>query len=102
MAAGSALLLAFAVSLATSGFVLSANANERKTVIITFDAPGAVNGTLAVAINPEGAITGFYFDANSVHGFLRAPNGSFVTFDAPGAGTFAYSINPGGDYRMVL
>jgi hypothetical protein len=34
------LLLAFAVSLATSGFALSAGANERKTAIITFDAPG--------------------------------------------------------------
>ena len=39
------LLLAFAVSLVTSGFALSANANERKTTIITFDAPGAGTGT---------------------------------------------------------
>jgi hypothetical protein len=39
MAPGRALLLVFAVSLATSGFVLSANAIERKTAIITFDVP---------------------------------------------------------------
>jgi hypothetical protein len=52
MATGTPLLLVFAVSLVTSGFVLSANANERKTAIITFDAPGAVNGTSALAINP--------------------------------------------------
>ena len=105
MATGTALLLVFAVSLATSGFVLSANANERKTAIITFDAPGAVNGTSPTSINPRGSITGYYFDANFVpHGFLRAKNGSFTTFDAPGAGlqaglrqgTYATSINPGG------
>ena len=57
-ATGRALLLAFVVSLATSGFVPSANANERKTTIITFDAPGATHGfmqgTHANAINPQG------------------------------------------------
>ena len=37
-------------------------------------------------INPAGAITGFYFDASFVvHGFLRARDGTFTTFDAPGA-----------------
>ena len=44
MATGRALLQVFAVSLITSGFVLSANANERKTAIVTFDAPGAGTG----------------------------------------------------------
>jgi hypothetical protein len=92
MATRTALLLTFAVSLITSGFVLSANANERKTAIITFDAPGAgtgaFQGTNALAINPEGAITGFYFDSgNVVHSFVRARDGTFITFDAPGAGT---------------
>jgi hypothetical protein len=57
MAAGTALLLLFAVSLATSGFVLSANANERKTAIITFDVPGAgtgaFQGAVGLAICPE-------------------------------------------------
>ena len=59
MATGRALLQVFAVSLITSGFVLSANANERKTTIITFDVPGAVNGTSPSSISPAGAITGY-------------------------------------------
>jgi uncharacterized membrane protein len=102
MASGGALLLAFAASLATSGLVLSANANERKTAIITFDVPGA-QGTFAYAISPQGAITGDYVDSGGVsHGFVRARDGTFITFDAPGAGTApgqgtdAFSINPAG------
>src|SRR5246127_4637368 len=103
MAARTALLLTFAVSLITSGFVLSANANERKTAIITFDAPGATHGlfqgTHGNAISPQGTITGT-FDSNGNHGFVRARDGTFITFDVPGAGTgpfhgtFAWSINP--------
>jgi hypothetical protein len=66
----------------------------------TFDAPGAgtasFQGTAAAAINPAGAITGQYFDANNVgHGFLRAPNGTFTTFDPPGSlNTYPRAINP--------
>jgi hypothetical protein len=101
------LLLAFAVSLVTSGFVLSANASERKTTIITFDVPGASTGssqgTQAFAISPNGTITGQYFDSGGVlHGFVRARDGTFITFDAPGAGTasgqgtIGISINPAG------
>jgi hypothetical protein len=66
---------------------------------ITFDVPGAVDGTYPASMNPAGAITGYYYDVNSVgHGFLRA-NGTFTTFDAPGAaliGTIPSSINPAG------
>jgi len=58
--------------------------------VTTFDAPGAglqqglEQGTYATSINSGEAITGFYFDANSVpHGFLRANNGSFTKFDLP-------------------
>src|SRR6201987_1489322 len=97
------LLLTFAVSLITTGFVLSANANERKTAIITFDAPGATHGlfqgTHGTAISPQGTITGT-FDLNGNHGFVRARDGTFITFDVPGAGkgpfhgTYAFSINP--------
>ena len=54
-------------------------------------------------INPEGRITGTYYDANNMaHGFLRDSNGTMITFDAPGAGTgssqgtFPSSINPAG------
>ncbi|KAA6459548.1 hypothetical protein DYQ86_15605 [Acidobacteria bacterium AB60] len=64
---------------------------------IIFDAPGAdtnpgdFNGTYPAAINARGAITGSFQDANSTyHGFLRNPNGTIVTFDAPGAGTGPY------------
>ena len=39
-------------------------------------------------------ITGYYADANGVgHGFLRTHDGSFTTFDAPGAaGTFPSNV----------
>jgi len=62
--------------------------------IIEFEAPGAGStpglglGTQGEDINPAGAITGLYADANNVmHGFLRTPQGRVITFDAPGAGT---------------
>src|SRR6516225_4797962 len=78
------LLLAFAVSLVTSGFVLSANANERKTTIITFEVPGAgtgaFEGTYGYAISSNGAITGPYTSSGIVnHGYVRARDGSFIT-----------------------
>ena len=49
-----------------------------KGEITTIDVPGAGagagQGTFAVSINPAGAITGYYVDANNVgHGFLRIP-----------------------------
>ncbi len=53
-------------------------------------------------INPAGAISGYYIDTREVaHGFLRSPDGTITTFDAPGAGgflngTFPRSINPAG------
>ena len=80
----------------TLGPCLSASAQGTFT---TFDAPGAVNGTFSEAINPEGTVTGYYRDANSVsHGFARAPDGTFVTFDAPGdvGGTSPSAMNSAG------
>src|SRR6266567_1962026 len=67
-------------------------------MIIIFDPPGAAPpGTFTHDINPAGAIVGLYFDAMLMgHGFLRAPDGTFTTFDAPGGGTNPYSINPTG------
>ena len=63
-------------------------ADKPQPTIITFDAPGAVIFTLVAGINPAGVITGGYLDANIVeHTYLRAPHGTFTTFDAPGAGT---------------
>src|SRR5205823_1590675 len=74
------------------GFVRAPNGT-----LTTFDAPGAgtttdsFQGTVAFANNPAGAITGYYLDENNVnHGFVRAHNGTFTTFDAPGAGTGAF------------
>ena len=77
----------------------------------TFDVPGAGTGdgqgtfapVFGFNINPQGTITGNYIDASNVsHGFVRAPNGTLTTFDAPGAGTGAFqgtvanSNNPAG------
>jgi hypothetical protein len=85
IATRTALLLVFAVSLTTSGFVLS-------PTIITFDlagaGTGAGQGTLGIAISPGGTITGYYGDSGYiVHGYVRARDGTFITFDAPGATT---------------
>ena len=93
-----------------SNFVSHGFLREHHGTIITFDAPGVgpgggpnSEGTHASSINPAGAITGSYDDANNVsHAFLREPDGKFTTFEAPGAGTspffgtFAASINPAG------
>ncbi len=56
-----------------------------------FDVPGAV-GTFpafsSLLINSKGQIAGYYTDASPTrHGFLRETDGTFVTFDVPGAGT---------------
>ena len=64
--------------------------------ITSFDAPGADttpgsgNGTFGVGLIPNGEIEGVYVDAKGVlHGFVRSTQGTFSTFDAPGAGTGA-------------
>jgi len=88
------------------------DARRQRPELIEFDAPGAGTisspvcapncGTYAIGMNDEGAITGSYTDAEIVpHGFLRAPNGHIISFDAPGAGlgagldegTSPFSIN---------
>lgn len=95
-----------------SGFLIDGNSvyhgfvRDQEGNITTFDAPGA--GTTANAppqgtfpcmetcINSSGAITGFYYDANyAVHGFVRQPDGSITTFDAPrgGTGTFQGTVS---------
>jgi hypothetical protein len=68
--------------------------------VIALDAPGAdttagaFNGTFAMGINNSGVITGSYLDVNEVnYGFLRAPDGKYTTFQAPGADTTPGSFN---------
>jgi hypothetical protein len=86
------LRMALCLVLCTFGLGLSVNAGEKKTIITTFDAPGAGTsagqGTFANGMNDSGAITGFIRDANAArHGYLRAPDGTFTIFDDPAAGT---------------
>jgi hypothetical protein len=70
------------------GLMLGLLASAHAASIITFAVPGAVQGTFGLSINTAGAITGYYLDTGGVyHGFLRGPNGTITTFDAPGAGT---------------
>ena len=78
--------------------------------ITTFDAPGAGTGprqgtftSTEDGLNPAGALSGNYTDdANASHGFVRAPDGTFTIFNAPGAGTgpgagtIVGGINPAG------
>ena len=87
--------LALCLALCALGPGLSANAQDRQATIITFDAPGSIEGTFPQGITPAGAITGFYFDAiGAFHGFLRARDGTFTLFDAPGAGTGHFRAPP--------
>jgi uncharacterized membrane protein len=77
-----------------------------------FDAPGAIR-TSAVSINDSGVSTGTWADADqTVHGFVRATDGSITEFDVAGAiftqpnainasGTIAGGFRPGGDREGV-
>src|SRR5437016_6025769 len=87
---------AFALYLALFTVLLNLSASAQPS-FTTFDFSGAI-GTSPSSINPQGAITGSYTDANFVmHGFLRAQAGTFTTFEAPGAFvTVPSGINPRG------
>jgi hypothetical protein len=70
---------------ATSGTLIEFDAPGAGTVSLPACAPNC--GTIPQANNALGQITGYYTDANIVpHGFLRKADGTFLTFDAPGAG----------------
>jgi hypothetical protein len=74
----------------TLSLVLTMTSGANAQKIITFDAPnsgtGAFQGTQATGINLEGTITGNVTDSSfGTHGFMRAANGRFTNFDAPGA-----------------
>ena len=80
------------LALCTLGLSLSASA--QKSAFITFDPPGSIVETIPTSMNPSGAITGWYFDGNIFHGFLRSRQGAFTILDFPGAtGTSGASIN---------
>src|ERR1700731_3690881 len=52
--------------------------------------PGSGNGTFGVGLTPSGDVEGVFVDAKGVlHGFVRSNQGTFSTFDVPGAGTGA-------------
>jgi hypothetical protein len=97
-----ALALCLVLCLLALTVCASADDGDQHHRIIKFDAPGAgtgaSQGTYSLAINPRGVIAGFYYLANGFsRGFLRAPDGSFTEFNAPGArGAGADSINPEG------
>jgi hypothetical protein len=85
--------VALTILAGTLGFGAAANAEQPLTYTI-FDAPGAgttpeVNqGTLGIDINDFGVILGLIRDENSMrHGYLRFPDGKFLVFDHPSAGT---------------
>jgi predicted membrane protein len=63
------------------------NSDHKPVTIITFDVPGAVNGTFPAGLNNDGVVTGLYADniGSGFHGFLRDADGIITTFDVPGA-----------------
>lgn len=78
--------------------------------ITSFDVPGSANGygTFPYTLNPEGVVTGNYFQpisgnpfGGNFRGFVRFPDGSFATFDAASYSpccifTYATAIAPSG------
>src|SRR5438132_2154475 len=62
--------------------------------ITSFDPVGSA-GTIALSINPAGAVAGWFVDSDFVsHGFLRDESGSITTFDIPGStGTIAVGLD---------
>jgi hypothetical protein len=100
LAAGCETVLTLCVVLLT--LAVGRAAGAQSPTITTFDAPGAI-ATVPDALTTTGTITGFYFDDNFVaHGFLRTPEGHFVTFSAPGAGTSFYLDNGSFDGTFPL
>ncbi len=79
------------------GFFTGSGATaQAQTAIITIDAPGAgtngsnSQGTYATGINAAGVITGYFYDSTfgstlygGCHGFIRNPDGTYITFDSP-------------------
>jgi hypothetical protein len=87
-----------------AGFLVHSFLRTPDGTVTTFDPPGATCSLStqnicsgASPITPAGVILGTYADANRFHGFLRATDGTFTTFDPPDSiETFASTINPAG------
>jgi len=66
---------------------------------VSFDPPTS-GFTMPLSINDKGAISGYWFDGNLYHGFLRTPDGTITTFDPPGSvETTPLGMN---DYGLVV
>jgi hypothetical protein len=109
------LILSAIASLGALAIAVGATPDDGSKMI-TFEAPGAGSGAgtyqgtgcfgCTFGINQWGVIAGTYLDGNNVyHGFIRRTDGSFRTFEVPGAdttpgsynGTLAQSINDWGE-----
>lgn len=82
--------LIFVALLVCSSLLLAQRTNAADFTI--FDVPGSTCTALfplcttAIAISPEGVVTGSYADANGAsHSYLRTSDGAFITFDPPGS-----------------
>ena len=92
-------------TLLAAGVAMPILAQLNKPTIIEFDAPGAgtgaYQGTIALDMNPAGAIVGYYFTGSGAvggYGFVRTPDGNFQRFSVPTAYfTYPESINPEGE-----
>lgn len=74
-------------------FVLALGvAQAQSYTFIEFDAPGATSTTVT-SINNSGQILGMYETPSGRRCFLRAPDGTFTSFDPPGTGGLCVGLN---------
>ena len=99
------LIAVIGIALLVAGITRTGRADDGrdfadKSKFTKIDVPGAAGLTEAFGINPEGDISGYYFDSSgNAHGFPLS-KGRFNIIDVPaafGIGTAAYGINPQGD-----
>jgi hypothetical protein len=80
--------------LSLSTFALSLPAAA--STYVNFQVPGALT-TQPQGVNNSGAVTGYWSDAVTSHGFLRQADGALTSFDVSGSiATYAFSINSAG------
>jgi hypothetical protein len=85
------------------GLPLYAQEADKPVTIITFDVPGAVNGTFPVGLNDKGVVTGTYGDnVGSFHSFVRTRNGVFTKFDPDMVPNLPGIINNAGHDHWIL